>query len=148
LLKLKTSSFAEILSDQKIIYREIEEFLSTIFYHLLQTNPKEKSIVILESFMGMRVLTEAITLCCLKSYGTKSIYNVLSNITPLYSTGMDSGIIVDIGFQQVQILPIVRSRLCLDGLEVSYCGGCTLEKEINKMLISDNKTNTRFLEKM
>ena len=98
--------------------------------------------------MGMRVLTEAITLCCLKSYGTKSIYNVLSNITPLYSTGMDSGIIVDIGFQQFQILPIVRSRLCLEGLEVSYCGGCTLEKEINKMLIDDNKTNPRFLEKM
>jgi hypothetical protein len=66
----------------------------------------------------------------------------------LYSTGMDSGIIVDIGFQQVQILPIVRSWLCLEGLEVSYCGGCALEKEINKMLISDNKTNTRFLEKM
>jgi len=72
--------------------------LNTIFYHVLQTNPKEKAIVILESFMGLRVITEAVTTCCFKSFGCKSVYNVLSNIAPLYSTGMDSGIVIDIGF--------------------------------------------------
>jgi len=54
--------------------------------------------VILESFMGMRVLTEAITIVTFKSFGCKSVYNVLSNNAPLYSTGMDSGIVVDVGF--------------------------------------------------
>lgn len=98
--QLTTSTFAEIQANKKLIYREIEEFLSTIFYHLLQTNPKEKAIVILESFMGLRALTEAITIACFKSFGCKSVYNVLSNIAPLYSTGMDSGIVVDVGFQQ------------------------------------------------
>lgn len=99
-MQLTTSTFAEIQVNKKLIYREIEEFLSTIFYHLLQTNPKEKSIVVLESFMGLRVLTESITVACFKSFGCKSVYNVLSNIAPLYSTGMDSGIVVDVGFQQ------------------------------------------------
>lgn len=131
-----------------MIAREVEEFLSTVFYHLLQTNPKEKAVVVLESFMGMRALTEAITVCCFKSFGCKSVYNVLSNIAPLYSTGMDSGIVVDIGFQQAQILPIVRSRLCLEGLEVSYCGGIAIEKELNNLLLKDNKQNARMLEKM
>ena len=126
----------------------MEEFLSTIFYHLLQTNPKEKAIVILESFMGMRSLTEAITVNCFKSFGCKSVYNVLSNIAPLYSTGMDSGVVVDIGFQQAQILPIVHSRLCLEGLQLSYCGGSAVEKQLNALLLKDNAENARFLEKM
>jgi actin-related protein len=105
-------------------------------------------VVVLESFMGMRVLTEAVTIVTFKSFGCKSVYNVLSNIGPLYSTGMDSGIVVDIGFQQAQILPIVRSRLCLEGLEVSYCGGCTIEKQLNQMLLEDNEQNARMIDKM
>lgn len=105
-------------------------------------------MVVLESFMGLRALTEAITSCCFKSFGCKSVYNVLSNIAPLYSSGMDSGVIIDIGFQQAQILPIVRSRLCLEGLEISYCGGSSIEKELNNLLLKDNEQNARMLEKM
>ena len=84
--------------NDKLLYREVEEFLATIFYHLLQTNPKAKAIVIVESFYGLRPLTEAIGHCCFKSYGAQSLYFVLSNATPLYTSGMDSGVIVDMGY--------------------------------------------------
>jgi actin-related protein len=77
---------------------QVEEFLTHIFYDLLHTSPKNKSIVILESFFGSRALVEAIARCCFDSFQTKSIYFVLSNALPLYVTGMDSGIIVDCGF--------------------------------------------------
>jgi actin-related protein len=81
------------------VYLQIEEFLTQIFYHILQANPKEKSIVILESFYTPRLLTEAIGHCCFKSFGTKYIYFVLSNAAPIYAAGMDSGLVVDIGYQ-------------------------------------------------
>ena len=38
--ELKTNSFAQAFMNNKQLYREVEEFLATIFYHLLQTNPK------------------------------------------------------------------------------------------------------------
>jgi len=85
--------------NDKLVYREVEEFLFTVFYHLLQTNPKEKAIVIVESFYGLRPLTEAIGHCLFKSFNTKSAYFVLTNALPLYASGMDSGIVVDVGFQ-------------------------------------------------
>ena len=81
--------------------RQVEEFLATIFYHLLQTNPKQKAIVIVESFYGLRSLTEAIGHCCFKSYGAQSLYFCLGNATPLYTSGMDSGVVIDMGYQQV-----------------------------------------------
>ena len=80
------------------MYLEVEELLTTVFYNVLHTNPKEKSIVILESFFGSRALTEALGHCCFKSFGTKCIYFVLSNVMPLYVSGMDTGVIVDCGF--------------------------------------------------
>ena len=88
--------------------------------------------------MGLRALTEAIGHCCFKSFGSKSLYFVLGNATPLYCSGMDSGVIVDIGYQQAQILPIVHSRICVEGLEVSYCGSSMIEKEVNRLLLQDN----------
>lgn len=98
---IKLTSFAEAYSNDKLVYREVEEFLAEIFYHVLQTSPKEKAVVIVESFYGPRKLTEAIGACLFKSYGCKSVYFVLSNVLPLYTTGMESGIVVDAGFQQV-----------------------------------------------
>ena len=93
------NTFATIFEDEKELYRQIEEFLTHMFYNVLHTNPKEKAIVILESFFGQRRLTEAIGNCCFKSFGTKALYFLLSNVLPLYATGVDTGIVVDIGFQ-------------------------------------------------
>lgn len=100
----------------------------------------------LESLYGSRILTEAIGHVCFKSFGTKSVYFVLSNTLPLYCTGVDSGIVVDCGFQQTEILPICRSRVCPEALESSQTGGCVVEKELNRLLIQDNKTNNQMLQ--
>jgi len=63
---------------------------------------------------------------------------------PLYTTGLDTGIIVDMGYQCAQILPIVRSRLCMEGYEVCY-GGCgvSIERTLNENLATDNKDTIR-----
>lgn len=51
-MKLRTISFANMFEDTKELMLQVEEFLTTIFYNLLHTNPKEKCVVILESFYG------------------------------------------------------------------------------------------------
>ena len=81
-------------------FLEVEEFLHYIFYHLLQISPEEKAVVICESFMGMRLITETIAHCLFKNFQIKSLYFLLSNTLPMYTTGIDTGIIVDVGFQQ------------------------------------------------
>lgn len=95
---IKQESFAELLSDKRLLMLEVEEFLSQIFYHLLQTNPIEAAVVIVETFMGLRPLYEAIGHCCFKKFSCKDVYFVLGNATPLYASGQDSGVIIDIGY--------------------------------------------------
>lgn len=70
---------------------------------------------------------------------------MLSNVLPLYVTGVDSGLMVDCGYARSQILPVARSRICIEGLVTSETGACVVEKEINKYLIQDNKTNKAML---
>ena len=94
-----TQTFASLLNDKRLLMIEIEEFLSQIFYHLLQTDPSTKAIVIVETFMGLRPLYEAIGHMCFKKFSSRDVYFVLGNVTPLYVSGLDSGILVDMGFQ-------------------------------------------------
>ena len=63
---LNMNSFTKLFENRAKLLREVEEFLVTIFYHLLQTNPKQKAVVIVESFLGLRPLIEAIGHSCFK----------------------------------------------------------------------------------
>ena len=73
---------------------------------------------------------------------------MLSNVLPMYTTGVDTGMIVDCGFQQTQILPVVRSRICPEALKVSYASGANVEKEVNRLLLKDNIKNMKLLERV
>ena len=81
-------------------------------------------MVIIESLMSPRALIDSLGHILFKNFNVRSVYFFLANALPLYVSGLDTGIIVDCGFQQAQILPIVRSRLCAEAFEVSYsaCG--------------------------
>ena len=115
---------------------------------MLQTNPLEKAVVVVETFMGLRPLYEAIGHVCFKKFSCKDVYFVLGNATPLYVSGLDSGIMIDVGYQQAQVLPIVRGRLCMEGFQVCYTGGVVVEKEINNMLVKDNASNATMLQRI
>ena len=109
-------------------------------FSLLQLNPKERSVVIIENLMSPRALIDSIAHVLLRSYQVRSVYFFLGNAMPLYASGVDTGLIVDCGFQQSQILPIVRSRLCSEAFEVCYAAcGVNIEKEMNYNLVYDNK---------
>ncbi|CDW77817.1 UNKNOWN [Stylonychia lemnae] len=143
--QLACSTFADAFEKHNKLMMELEEFLTTVFYHLLQTNPREKAIMMCESMMAPRGFIECIGHVLFRNFGVKSIYFLLSNMTPLYVTGQDSGIIVECGFQNVQILPIVRSRMCMEAFETCYRGGIHIEKNLNELLIQDNKELVRRL---
>lgn len=98
--------------------------------------------------MGIRALYEAIGHVCFKKFSCRDVYFVLGNAMPLYVSGLDSGVLIDVGFQSAQILPIVRGRLCMEGFQVAYTGGVAVEKEINTLLVKDNMQNTTMLQRI
>ena len=116
LSKLNTTSFPDAFRlEEERLHNEVEEFLCTLFYHVLKTNPKDKCVVLCERLGGMRKLTEAIGYVLFKKFQVKAIYSLLANVLPLYATGLETGLVVDCGFQQVEILPFSMSQVCMEG---------------------------------
>jgi actin-related protein len=84
--------------NEERLHNEVEEFLSTLFYHVLKKNPKDQCVVICERLGGMRKLTEAFGYVLFKKFQVKAIYNLMANVLPLYATGLETGLVVDCGF--------------------------------------------------
>lgn len=67
--RLNMSSFTEAFRlDDDRLYFEVEEFLTTLFYHVLKTNPKDKAIIFCERLGSMRKLNEAIAYILFKKF--------------------------------------------------------------------------------
>jgi len=63
----------------------------------------------------------------------------LANILPLYTTGLDSGIIVDCGFIHTSISVVCQTIFSLQGNQHFYIGSSNLEYKLRELLKEDNK---------
>ena len=63
------------------------------------------------------------------------------NVTPIYSTGFSSGIIIDIGVLSSNIIPINEGFPYIDKIEEIDLSYMDLEREFKLMIIEDNITN-------
>jgi len=66
--------------------------------------------------MTPRPLIDALGHCLFNSFKVKYVFFFLSNLMPLYCLGQETGVVVDIGNHQATILPVVKSRICNEGL--------------------------------
>ena len=140
LSKVNRTSFADAftqLDDERLNY-EVEEMLNTIFLHVLKYSPFDRSIVICERLGGLRKLIDSMAFVLFTRFKVKSVYNLLANVLPLYATGLETGIVVDCGYQQVEILPFCMSQVCIEGFEICQAGGIEIERTLSKMIRDDN----------
>ena len=54
--------------EEKRLQNEVEEFMTTTFYHVLKASPKDKCVVLVERLGGMRILTETIAWVLFKKF--------------------------------------------------------------------------------
>ena len=62
----------------------------------------------------------------------------MSNVLPLYVTGLETGLTIDCGFQQVEILPVAHSQVCIEGFQIVNAGGIAIEKHLSSLIREDN----------
>ena len=87
-------------------FEVLREFLNTIYFHKVQTNPKDSIAIITEPLMGPRAKTEAIVKVLFEDLQVPAVCLVLEESLSLYTTGVYTGLIIDAGYQNIRILPV------------------------------------------
>ena len=129
------TTIADTMADHRELRFEIEEFLKEIFLIKAQINAAGSSVVIWEQLIFPRVFMQALSEALFIGFEVSSVYYFLANILPLYTTGLDSGIIIDWGFLHTSISAVWHSVYTFEGANIIV----QLEQRLKTLLKEDNK---------
>lgn len=114
---------ADCFKDTDKLKYELEHFLHDIFYTELLINPSERNIFYVDNIMTPRILSESIGDILFNKFKVKKVFYVFSNSMPLYCTGLFSGVVIDCGFNETQVMPIYEGFPLMRAFGVTEAAG-------------------------
>jgi len=103
------------------------KFLRGLYIEKIRINPPDRKVVVIENPFWTIAFKQAVasTLFALKVPGVRF---VLGLPLPIYITGNDSGLIVDVGFNETRVLPVMDGFPITSALRAIPVGMSTIHK--------------------
>lgn len=134
--------------DLKDLKFPIESYIYSILYTTLQLKKQQREknyiCILCIDFSISRVLKDVYDLIAKTILENSLIFSVRilpKSITPIYTTGYSSGIVVDVGYMFTTITPINNGFPFLDKIETLSIGSLELERFLKNAIIEENITN-------
>jgi actin-related protein 10 len=132
------TTLADIIQDNEKLMLDIEEFLKEVFTLHGMIDTKGHTICICEQLLFPRSFTQSLATVLFTKYQFSSVYFFLSDTLPLYTTGLNSGLIIDCGFIHTSVAAVIHTIFSIEGMSHSYFGSAKLEHKIIEYLKEDN----------
>lgn len=87
--------------------KAFRDFLPYLYYHKIQAKPKDAATVLVEKLMGPKQIIRAAVDVVFTELQVPAVYLVLENSLPVYLTGDSSGLVVDCGYFDCRVFPVV-----------------------------------------
>ncbi|CBZ50019.1 putative actin [Neospora caninum Liverpool] len=114
--------------------RRLRLKLDELFFRRLMIQPRDRAVVICEGLMKNPVEKAALVELLFEIYGVPSISFIPDLVSPLYCCGLDTGIVVDVGYQETRVLATVLGCPYLRSLTVAGVGGASVDRELRQLL--------------
>lgn len=99
---------------------------------------RSTDIILLESLLCPRRFTEAVSEVLFDCFEVSRVFFFLRNTLPIYTQGIDTGLVIDSGELQTEVSPIVKSAFSMKGVKGCHLAGMAMEKMIKEMVTEDN----------
>ncbi len=110
------------------------EFLYRIFYKILNSNSRERKLVIVESILTNSFFRKILADVLFKNFQVVSILFLPSHLASLYTVGINTGLVIDCGYVDCQVLPISESVPMAGLCQFVNLGAERLHKEIENLI--------------
>lgn len=99
-------------------FEVIRSFLNTIYFHKVQRNPKDSYAVVSELLMSPPAKTKAIVKALIEDLQVPAVCLLMEESLALYTTGLYTGLMVDAGYENVRVLPVLFIQI-FEGIPVT-----------------------------
>lgn len=131
---IKKSS-AELDREETDILRELLiEFLYRVYYKTLNSNARERKVVIVESVLTSSFFRKTLSDVLFKNYQAVSVMFMPSHLAALYTLGTNMGLVLDCGYTDCQIMPIAESVPMIGQVDFMNLGGHRIHTELDRLI--------------
>ena len=128
----RTSSESD---EQDSLYSLFKDFFHQVYFQYLLVNPKERRVVVCDSMLKPIEIRNLIAKILFKHFEVVSVVFMPSHLLALFTCGLSSGLVVDVGFSETVAVPVYEQGTILNGLEFIDLAASSLHEHINSHII-------------
>eukprot|EP00117_Sycon_ciliatum_P044979 scpid56590/ scgid32376/ Actin-related protein 10 len=111
------------------------DFIYHIYFRLLSISPRERRVVICESLVCPAYFRQAFAETLFKHFEAPSILYLPSQQLPLYTLGIQTAIVVDVGSQETTLIPFVEGIPLVGCWDSVPCAGNAIQRNVANLMM-------------
>ncbi|KAI2805816.1 Actin- protein 10 [Blomia tropicalis] len=123
------------IQDEEELSIALKDFLQLIYFKYLAANPKDRRVVIVETIFSSNQFRKKLVDVLFKQFDVPSILVVAHHVVVLCTLGINTGLILDIGYKEATVIPIVDAVTLLDSVQFAPLGGKSIHYRIMDEII-------------
>ncbi|KAF8786801.1 actin-related protein 10-like [Argiope bruennichi] len=117
------------------LYIVLKEFIHRLYFKYLAVNPKDRRVVIVESVLCPTVFRNTLAEVLFMHFEIPSLVYVPSHLMALFTLGISSALVMDVGYSETIVLPIYCGVPILNTYESLPVGGQLIHRRIEAELM-------------
>jgi len=134
----KETSLHEYASDQEL-HSNLVKFFHKIFFKYLLVNHRERRVVLVESLLCPTEFREILAKVLFIHFEVPSILFVPSHLVTLYTLGLNTALVIDMGYEETTLIPICEGTPMLHAWQAQPLAAKAIHKHLNSMLMLNSK---------
>ncbi|KAF2363648.1 Actin family [Trinorchestia longiramus] len=118
-----------------IFRRRIIRFIRYLFVRCLLVNPKERRVVVVDNVLGPTCIKEIIAAVLFRQFEAVSVAFVPSHLVSLLTLGEPTGLMVDMGYSEVSVIPVYEGVTVLEAWQALPLGSKAIQENLKELLI-------------
>eukprot|EP00088_Acartia_fossae_P068557 TRINITY_DN8722_c0_g1_i1.p1 TRINITY_DN8722_c0_g1~~TRINITY_DN8722_c0_g1_i1.p1 ORF type:complete len:402 (+),score=48.05 TRINITY_DN8722_c0_g1_i1:42-1247(+) len=117
------------------LYNALVEFIHRLYFKCLLVNPKDRRVVIIESVLGSSLFKETLARVLFRHYEVSSVLFAPSHLLPLFTLGIRTALVLDVGHSEACLIPIYEGVPILKSWQAQPLAGSTLQESVRVHLL-------------
>lgn len=130
------ASQADVLNDQ------IVRFVHKLYFDHLLVNPKDRRVVLLDALIGDLRIRDALVKVLFNHFEILSVLMAPSHLMPLFSLGLQHGLVLDVGHDEATLIPVYQGVPILKAWQALPLASKALHEAIRTELLTRGTAKT------
>lgn len=122
-------------TDPDKLYAILVDFVHRLYFKWLLVNPKDRRVVIVENLLGSSLFKETLVKVLFKHYEVSSVLCAPSHLVSLFSLGVNTGLVLDVGHKEATLVPVYEGVPILAAWQAQPLAGEAIQEAVKADLI-------------